>query len=157
MELLQSCTKLSICSIQNYTRPSQFFTRPVQNALALASGQVLVSLTAVALDGASSHSRTIMFAALYPPPPLFRPALLSIIPPLSMPMPCLLPFLPPHAVYVGPRWACKHNTVSVNPLHAKFFRGNKNFYSHFMSILYIDMTHIIGILPRERPRLAYFT
>ena len=34
-----------ICSIQNSTRPSQFSTPPAQNALALASGQALVSLT----------------------------------------------------------------------------------------------------------------
>ena len=26
-----------------------------------------------------------------------------------------------------------------------------------MSILYTDMTQVIGILPRERPGLAYFT
>ena len=35
-----------ICSVQNSTRPGLFSTRPAQNALALASGQALVSLTA---------------------------------------------------------------------------------------------------------------
>ena len=45
----------------------------------------------------------------------------------------------------------------INPLHAKFFRGNKNIYLHFMSILYIDMTQVIGIFPHERPRLVFFT
>ena len=45
----------------------------------------------------------------------------------------------------------------INPLCAKFFRGNKNIYLHFMSILSIDMTQVIGILPCERPRIAYFS
>ena len=35
-----------IYSIQNSTRPGQFFTRPAQNAVALASGRALVCLTA---------------------------------------------------------------------------------------------------------------
>ena len=28
----------------------------------------------------------------------------------------------------------------INPLRAKFFRENINIYSHFMSLLHIDMT-----------------
>ena len=36
-----------ICSIQHSTRPGQFSTRPDQNALALASGGALVSLTVI--------------------------------------------------------------------------------------------------------------
>ena len=41
-----------------------------------------------------------------------------------------------------------------NPLHVKFFRGNKNIYLHFISILHIDKTQVIGILPHEK--LTYF-
>ena len=32
--------------------------------------------------------------------------------------------------------------LAINPLHAKFFRGNKNIYLHFMSFLHIDMTQL---------------
>ena len=35
--------------------------------------------------------------------------------------------------------------VVINP---KFFRGNKNIYLHFISTLHIDMTQVIGILPK---------
>ena len=35
-----------------------------------------------------------------------------------------------------------------------FSEGTKTIYLHFMSILYTDMTQVIGILPRERLRLA---
>ena len=35
----------------------------------------------------------------------------------------------------------------VNPLHAKYFRGNKNIHLHFMSLLHIDITQVVGILP----------
>ena len=45
----------------------------------------------------------------------------------------------------------------LNPLRAKFFRGNKSIYLHFMSILSTDMTQVIGILPHERPKLGYFS
>ena len=46
---------------------------------------------------------------------------------------------------------------NLNPWYATFFGENKNIYLHFMSILYIDVTQVIGILPREWPRLAYVT
>ena len=44
--------------------------------------------------------------------------------------------------------------VLINPLRAKFFRGNINIYSHFVSFLRIDMTQVLKILPqaREGPR-----
>ena len=37
--------------------------------------------------------------------------------------------------------------VHFNPFHAKFFRGNKNIYLHFMSFLHMDMTQVVEILP----------
>ena len=46
---------------------------------------------------------------------------------------------------------------SLNPLHAKFFRGNKNIHLHFMSSLHIDMTLVVGVLPQVRQRLTYST
>ena len=44
-----------------------------------------------------------------------------------------------------------------NPLHAKFFRGNKNIYLHFMSFLHIDMMQVVEILPQVRPGRTYST
>ena len=41
--------------MQNSTRPGQFSTRPAKNALALASGRALVSLTAALLELMAWH------------------------------------------------------------------------------------------------------
>ena len=45
--------------------------------------------------------------------------------------------------------------VHLNPLHAKFFRGNMNIYLHFMPLFHIDMTQIVEIHPHVRPGPAY--
>ena len=47
------------------------------------------------------------------------------------------------------RYSC-----NLNPLHAKFFRGNKNINLHFMSFLHIDMTQVLEILPQVRQELT---
>ena len=47
--------------------------------------------------------------------------------------------------------------IWVNPLRAKFFRGNINIYLHFMSLLHIDMTEVLKILPQVRPGPTYST
>ena len=39
----------------------------------------------------------------------------------------------------------------LNPLRAKFFRGNINIYLHFVSFLHIDTTQVVEILPQVRP------
>ena len=39
---------------------------------------------------------------------------------------------------------------TVNPLRAKFFRGNINIYLHFVSFLHIDTTQVVEILPQIR-------
>ena len=39
----------------------------------------------------------------------------------------------------------------VNPLRAKYFKGNINIYLHFVSLLHIDMTQVLKTLPRVRP------
>ena len=39
---------------------------------------------------------------------------------------------------------------SVNPLHAKFFRGNENIYLHFMSFIHIDLTQVLKMFPQVR-------
>ena len=44
---------------------------------------------------------------------------------------------------------------SFNPLCAKFCRGNKNIYLHFMSSLHIDMTQVVTLLPQVRPGPTY--
>ena len=43
----------------------------------------------------------------------------------------------------------------VNPLRAKFFRGNINIYLHFVSFLHIDMTQVLKILPQVREGPTY--
>ena len=43
----------------------------------------------------------------------------------------------------------------VNPLHTKFFRGNKNTYLLYMSFLRIDMTQVVETLPRAIWELTY--
>ena len=40
--------------------------------------------------------------------------------------------------------------ISINPLHATFFKGNMNIYLHFMSLVNINMTQVIEILPQIR-------
>ena len=60
-----------------------------------------------------------------------------------------------HIVVAWPRGPI--DAQHINPLHAKFFRRNKNIHLHFMSLLHIDMTRVIGILPQVRPGLTYST
>ena len=49
------------------------------------------------------------------------------------------------SAYIGLWCSTKQGcTININPLHAKFFRGNKNIYLHFMSHLHIDMIHDTG-------------
>ena len=38
----------------------------------------------------------------------------------------------------------------INNLRAKFFRGNINIYLHFVSLLHIDMTQVLRILPQAQ-------
>ena len=38
----------------------------------------------------------------------------------------------------GMNWALHQLTHTINPLHAKFFRGNINIHLHFVSFLHID-------------------
>ena len=45
----------------------------------------------------------------------------------------------------------------INPLRAKFFRGNINMYSHFMSFLHIVMTQVVEIFPQVRQGPAHST
>ena len=45
----------------------------------------------------------------------------------------------------------------VNPLRAKFFRGNINIYLHFVSYLHIDKARVVEILPQIRQEPAYST
>ena len=51
---------------------------------------------------------------------------------------------------LGPT-SIKINSISfINPLCAKFFRGNINIYLHFVSFLQIDTTQVVEILPQVR-------
>ena len=45
----------------------------------------------------------------------------------------------------------------LNPLRAKFFRGNINIYLHLLSLLHIDMTQVVEILPQVRQEPTYST
>ena len=44
---------------------------------------------------------------------------------------------------------------NLNPLRAKFYRGNINIYLHFMSFLHIDLTQVLKILPQVREGRTY--
>ena len=46
--------------------------------------------------------------------------------------------------YLGP------TNPLINPLRAKFFRGNINIHLHFVSFLHIDTTQVVEILPQIR-------
>ena len=48
-------------------------------------------------------------------------------------------------------WGMLYWVYIINPLRAKFFRGNINMYLHFMSFLHIDLTQVLKILPQVRP------
>ena len=56
-------------------------------------------------------------------------------------------------VILRPIWI----TYNINSLHAKFCRGNINIHLHFMSLLHIDMTQVLKILPQVRPEPTYST
>ena len=44
----------------------------------------------------------------------------------------------------------------INSLCAKFFRGNINIRLHFMSLLHIDMTQVLKILPRKTSTYIFY-
>ena len=52
-----------------------------------------------------------------------------------------------------PRYGDSH----INPLRAKFFRGNINIYLHFVSFLHVDITQVVEILPQIRQEATYST
>ena len=45
----------------------------------------------------------------------------------------------------------------INPLRAKFFRGNINIYLHFMSFLHTNKTQVVEVPPWVRQWPAYST
>ena len=47
--------------------------------------------------------------------------------------------------------------ITINPLRAKFFRGNINIYLYFVSFLHIDTTQVVEILPQIRQEPTYST
>ena len=47
--------------------------------------------------------------------------------------------------------------LCLNSLPAKFCSGDINIYLHFMSLLHIDMTQVLQILPQVRPGPTYST
>ena len=67
--------------------------------------------------------------------------------PLTQPVDVLLPGTRPS----------RYEGLHINPIHAKFLRGNKNIYLHFMSFLHIYMRQVIEILSPVRQKLTYST
>ena len=61
-----------------------------------------------------------------------------------------------HRVYPKSYARCLY-TVAFNLLRAKFLRGNINIYLHFVSIIHIDMTQVLKILPQVREGPTYST
>ena len=59
-----------------------------------------------------------------------------------------LPLVEMFAVLVG---------LLLNPLHAKFYRGNINIYLHFVSFLHIDIMQVVDIFPQIRQEPTYST
>ena len=49
-------------------------------------------------------------------------------------------------------WSSAHTKLmyNVNPLRAKFFRGNIDIYLYFVSFLHIDTMQVVEILPQIR-------
>ena len=54
-------------------------------------------------------------------------------------------------------WYALYKSCLLNPLSAKFFRGNINRYLHFMSYLHANTTQVVEISPRARQGPAYST
>ena len=67
-------------------------------------------------------------------------------------MEVILLFLYLSQVWQIKRWATTKLGLmfNVNPLRAKFFKGNINIYLHFVSFLHIDTTQVVEILPEIR-------
>ena len=57
----------------------------------------------------------------------------------------------------APDWYCASVPAIINPLRAKFFRGNINIYLHFVSFLHIDTMQVFEILPQIRQEPTYST
>ena len=67
---------------------------------------------------------------------------------------------------IGHVWKSDTNVIActglssapdLNPLRAKFFGGNINIYSHFVSFLHIGTTQVAEILPQVRQEPIYST
>ena len=50
---------------------------------------------------------------------------------------------------------CTNCLYIIDSLRVKFCRGNINIYLHFMSLLHIDKTQVLKILPQVRPGPTY--
>ena len=50
---------------------------------------------------------------------------------------------------------CSICCFDINPLRAKFFKGNINIHLHFVSFLHIDMTQVLKILPQVKEGPTY--
>ena len=53
-------------------------------------------------------------------------------------------------------WRVGNLPISFNPLRAKLYWGNINIYLHFMSLLHINMTQVVKILPLSKTRTYIF-
>ena len=68
-----------------------------------------------------------------------------------------------HLIFLNSVGTCSSSKGSwnkekyINPLHAKFFRGNINIYLYFVSFLHIDTTRVVEILPAIRQESTYST
>ena len=63
----------------------------------------------------------------------------------------------PYIVWITGPVALLHFVKIINPLGAKFFRGNLNMYLHFVSFLHIDATQVVEILPQIKQEPTYST
>ena len=134
LELLQSCTKPSMCHRHWNLKISPLPVKHPQRIWATGSGELRI--TNLTTRKQSTTQTVSMFYDMFE-------------------------FQNTRWLWIWEYIQCiKHITkyqVYLNPLRAKFFRGNINIYLHFVSFLHTDMTQVVEILPQIRQEPTYST
>ena len=134
LELLQSCTKPSMCHRHWNLKISPLPVKHPQRIWVTGSGELRI--TNLTTRKQSTTQTVSMFYDMFE-------------------------FQNTRWLWIWEYIQCiKHITkyqVYLNPLRAKFFRGNINIYLHFVSFLHTDMTQVVEILPQIRQEPTYST
>ena len=134
--------------------PENAFENVVCNTAAIMFRSNKITVSCIAgLNVLSVSSWVVLLAATYRYPHLHLPSTRGTAPSSSWVASTYW-----HELCQGRHLHLKRTAIkAINPLHAKFFRGNISIYSHFMSLLHIDMTQVLKILPQVRPGPIYST